>query len=158
MHIMYDIGVMADKNERQSAILELVESGPVRTQAQLIKGLKASGIAVDQSTLSRDLIELSVRKTNGSYQVDRSDSNENGGIDLSGAVESFTTCGPHMIVIRTGVGQAQAVAVRIDESGESAITGSIAGDDTVFVATKTRRCQVVALRRLATWFGDKHEH
>lgn len=155
---MYDTPVMADKNQRQSAILDLVQNGPIRTQAQMIAGLKKKGVGVDQSTLSRDLIELSVRKTGGVYRVEEIESADEIQVDLSAAVVSFTTCGPHLLVVRTGVGQAQAVAARIDGANDSAITGCIGGDDTVFVATKNRRSQVVALRRLTAWFGDKHEH
>jgi len=155
---MYDTHAMADKDRRQSAILDLVQDRPIRTQAQIIKGLTKKGVRVDQSTLSRDLIELSVRKSGGVYRVEDTNGTDNGQVDLSAAVVFFTSCGPHLIVVRTGVGQAQAVAVRIDGSNEPAITGCIAGDDTVFVATKNRRCQVVALRRLTSWFGDKHEH
>jgi len=155
---MYDRQVMVAKHERQAAILKLVRNGGVRTQAAIIKGLSKNGIRVDQSTLSRDLIELGVRKTGGAYRANSHKPANRVGLDLARAVISFTTCGPHLIVVRTGVGQAQAVAVHIDQSGDAAITGSIAGDDTVFVATKTRRSQVVALRRLTSWFGDKHEH
>ena len=54
--------------------------------------------------------------------------------------------------------QAQPVGVLLDSAEESAIEGTIAGDDTVFVATKGRRQQEVLLRRLASWFGEeKHD-
>ena len=48
--------------------------------------------------------------------------------------------------------------VVFDAAGDPAIAGTLAGDDTIFVATKNRRSQTVALRRLEQWFGDKHEH
>ena len=116
-------------------------------------------MAVDQSTLSRDLIELGIRKSGGRYVLPAPESASTEGEPVFGAaVRSYTTCGPHMIVIRTSMGTAQPLAVRIDHAADSSITASLAGDDTVFLATKSRRSQVVALRRLESWFGDKHEH
>jgi arginine repressor len=72
-------------------------------------------------------------------------------------VRRFTGCGPHLVVVTTDIGQAQAVAVSIDRAGEPAVVATLAGDDTVFVATRSRRTQAVVLRRLEQWFGDKHE-
>ena len=62
-----------------------------------------------------------------------------------------------MIVVSTGVGQAAPIAVAIDNRGEPALAGTIAGDDIIFIATKNRRAQAVILRRLKQWFGDKYE-
>ena len=78
-------------------------------------------------------------------------------LDFGAAVERFTTCGPHLAVVFTGVGLAASVAVAIDSQNESAVTATLAGDDTVFIATKSRRAQAVVIRRLKTWFGDKYE-
>jgi transcriptional regulator of arginine metabolism len=148
---------MVRKDERQAAIVELVKEGSVPTQALLRKALRARRIAVDQSTLSRDLVELNVRKHGGKYILNGGPRPQPTVPDYASTVLRFTTCGPHLIVIRTGVGQAQPVAVRIEATGESSITATLAGDDTIFVATKSRRAQVVALRRLTQWFGEKHE-
>ena len=49
------------------------------------------------------------------------------------------------------------MAVAIDEEYDGAIAGTLAGDDTIFVATGSARAQTVALRRLRKWFGDKYE-
>lgn len=150
---------MADKESRLAAIGGVVRSERIGTQGVLIERLGARGFVVEQSTLSRDLAELGIRKRGGRYVFDggTEPEAEPPEIDYSAAVVRFTTCGPHLIVISTGVGQAQLVAVAIEEKDEPAIAGTLAGDDTVFLATKTRRAQVVALRRLKTWFGDKHE-
>jgi transcriptional regulator of arginine metabolism len=113
-------------------------------------------MAVDQSTLSRDLIELGIRKSGGRYEWPKAAA-DRPVTPVGEVVERFTACGPHLIVIRTTTGAASPLAVWIDQSGEPSIGGTLAGDDTVFVATKDRRRQVVALRRLEQWFGDKHE-
>ncbi len=147
---------MATKQGRQAAIRRIVRSGFVSTQTQLMKALGKLKMACDQATLSRDLGELGIHKSGGRYVVPGRRKGGQVEVDLSAVVESFIGCGPHLIVVRTAVGQAQPVALGIDAKAEPAIVATLAGDDTVFVATKNRRSQTVALRRLEQWFGDKH--
>ena len=146
------------KRARQASIRRIVRSRAVETQAQLLKTLRKSGMSINQATLSRDLAELGIRKSGGRYRLSSGEKEEAQQLDLSGVVRGFVSCGPHLIVIHTAVGQAQSVAVAIDAARDSAIAATLGGDDTVFVATKNRRTQTVALRRLASWFGEKHEH
>ena len=154
---MYDDPMVMGKDQRQQTVLQLLRGRPATTQAQLIKALRAKRIAVDQSTLSRDLTELGIRKSGGRYVVADHAADTPAGIDYAAAVQSFSTCGPHLIVIHTGTGQAQPVALAIEHDNEPAIVATLAGDDTIFIATKSRRGQTVALRRVKNWFGDKHE-
>lgn len=149
---------MDAKHERWDAIRRIVQEAEVGTQADLRKALRARGIVVNQSTLSRDLVEMDIRKSGGRYVIGAAPGvAAPDAIDLSAVVFGFTTCGPHLIVIRTATGQAQGVASLIDHHEEPAILATIAGDDAILVATKTRRTQVVALRRLEQWFGEKNE-
>lgn len=151
--------MVVSRDERLALILRMVRGGKARTQAELRRGLRARGERVDQSTLSRDLAELGIRKAGGRYIVPAraEDSGPPTLTDFAGVVKRFTTCGPHLTVVTTVVGQAQAVAVAMDATAEPAIVATLAGDDTVFVATKNRRTQAVVLRRLTQWFGEKHE-
>ena len=146
---------MVTKRDRQEALTGLVRTGRMTTQDRLIRELRRRGMVVDQSTLSRDLAELGIHKSAGRYLLVLPTPIKQP--PLAASVIGFTTCGPHMIVMRTTTGQAQPVGVAIDSAGEPAVAGTLAGDDTVFVATKNRRCQSVVLRRLEQWFGDKHE-
>lgn len=157
MHSMYDSPSMITKAQRQETITRLVGRGRAGTQGELIKGLRSKGVRVDQSTLSRDLAELGIRKSDGRYVIAQMEQPHPDQPDYSAAVRWYTSCGPHTIVIRTNTGQAQPIAFTIDEAGDPSILATVAGDDTIFVATKTRRAQAVALRRLKTWFGDKYE-
>jgi transcriptional regulator of arginine metabolism len=150
-------GMTLTKDQRQGAIRKIVTAGPVGTQSELRKALRGRGVAVDQSTLSRDLVELEIRKVRGRYEPAERPNAPAPEPSFGAAVVRFTTCGPHLTVIRTTMGAAQPLAVKIDQAAEPSITATLAGDDTVFVATKNRRSQVVALRRLTQWFGDKHE-
>lgn len=157
---MYDGCCVGGKEERLALIRRLVRERRARTQAELLRNLRSAGERVDQSTLSRDLVELGIRKAGGRYVLPSRVEEHAGELkltDLAGVVKRYTTCGPHLTVVSTVVGQAQAVAVAIDTATEPAIAATLAGDDTVFVATKNRRTQAVALRRLKQWFGDKHE-
>ena len=148
---------MATKQSRQLAIRRITRSRAVGTQTQLLTALRTSGVIVNQATLSRDLVELGIRKSRGRYVLTLRRRQERQAVNLSAVVRGFTTCGPHMVVIHTAVGQAQAVAVAIDGANDASVVSTLAGDDTIFVATKSRRTQTVALRRLEQWFGDKHE-
>ena len=146
---------MAAKEDRLALIRSLVESADVSTQTELIRALRKKRFSVDQSTLSRDLAELGIRKSGGRYLPPAAAPRRRPKVDYSVFVHRFLPCGPHLIVLSTTTGQAQTVAVAIDQANEPAIAASLAGDDTVFVATRNRRSQVVALRRLQQWFGDK---
>jgi transcriptional regulator of arginine metabolism len=148
----------AVKADRQAAIRRILRDADVGTQADLRRALRAGGFRVDQSTLSRDLVELGIRKADGRYLLPNGQAKESAEPAFSSAVVGYTSCGPHLIVIRTALGAAQPLAVRIDQAAEPSIVATLAGDDTIFVATRSRRTQVVALRRLEQWFGDRHEH
>ena len=147
-----DCPVMETKQKRHRRLAELVGEQAIRSQKALLEALARSGLGVDQSTLSRDLRELGIRKVRGRYR-------RIGGLETETPVLPqvlrYTTCGPNLAVIHTEVGQAQPVGVLLDSADEPAIEATIAGDDTVFVATKGRRQQEVLLRRLASWFGEE---
>ena len=143
------------REARQDAIRRCLKAGVVATQQELLDKLKAKGIRIDQSTLSRDLAELGARKSGGRYVLPEVSETAPTQVDYGAAVRSFQPCGPHLIVISTDVGQAQPVALMIDLANETSVVATLAGDDTIFVATKSRKTQAVALRRLETWFGDK---
>jgi len=143
------------RRARQAAIRRILKARVVATQQDLLARLEAEGLGVDQSTLSRDLAELGVRKSGGQYVLSGARKSGPTQLDYAAAVRSFLPCGPHLIVVRTAVGQAQPVALAIDGAEDASIVATLAGDDTVFVATKSKKTQTVALRRLETWFGDK---
>ncbi|MEE8169763.1 MAG: arginine repressor [Phycisphaerae bacterium] len=147
---------MPQRTQRQAAILRLVRARTIATQEQLRRSLAEAGMRVNQATLSRDLRELDVRKRSGRYvnAGDREPIASRSGV--ADVVREVLPCGPHLIVIRTAISRAQPVALAIDEAGDASIVATLAGDDTVFVATRSRRTQTVALRRLQQWFGETH--
>ncbi|GJM25437.1 MAG: arginine repressor [Phycisphaerae bacterium] len=148
------ISMMMDKQQRQQVISGLVAAGAVGSQRDILDALEKDGLAVDQSTLSRDLNEMGVKKVSGRYRLVALD---NGHADVAhyfDGVRRFTVCGPHQIVVFTESGLAQPVAVAIEKKKDPSILATLAGDDVLFVATKSRNTQAVALRRLGQWMGD----
>lgn len=145
------------RQERQRAIENLLAGEAISTQRQLHRKLNERGLAVDQSTLSRDLRELGVTKAGGRYVLPEVDAPTPSEVDYSSAVMGFLPCGPHQIVIRTAIGQAQPVALAIDNKADPSIVATLAGDDTVLLMTRNSKTQTVAMRRLQSWFGDKRE-
>ena len=144
--------------EREQTIRSILQRRTIATQKELRAALRKLGLRVDQSTLSRDLAELGARKVSGRYRMLNGDGR---GLpppfDYAAAVRGFAACGPHLLVVRTTIGQAQPVALAIDAKGDPAIVATLAGDDTIFVATRNRKTQAVAFRRLESWFGEQRE-
>ena len=142
------------REKRLEVLRSLIHDGGFTGQRDLLKALSRKRVAVDQSTLSRDLIEIGADKIDGSYRI-VTRARPGGAFDLSSVIRSWKACGPNLIVMNTTTGQAQAVGVALDRSVEPAIGGTLAGDDTIFIATSSRTKQTVVLRRLKQWFGDK---
>ncbi|MEZ4651492.1 MAG: arginine repressor [Candidatus Eisenbacteria bacterium] len=146
---------------RRQAILDVIARGDVRTQDQLRQELEERGVVTTQATLSRDLARLGVDKIKGRYCASdtgprSAPSAGRAAIDVRPAVLGFDPCGPNLILVRTVPGQAQSVGVDIDAQNEPAIAGTVAGDDTLFLATRDAADQARALRSLASWYGAPH--
>lgn len=108
-------------------ILSIVSDESIRNQSQLMHLLGKKGYQLTQSTLSRHLKKLGVQKVAGRYQA----------VGQTPAVlPPFTLDEVHpcLIVIRTQPGYAQPLAVLLDQTSVEGIAGSVAGDDTIFIA------------------------
>ena len=109
------------------AILRLTEEREVTDQAVFLDLLRREGHKVTQPTLSRHLAKLGVQKLAGRYQrVDPIPT------ELPAYVVSAAP--PNLVIIKTRPGYAQALAVLLDEHAIDGVTGTLAGDDTVFIA------------------------
>lgn len=131
------------KAARHAMILELIEQHDVETQDELADLLRERNYSVTQATVSRDIKELRLIKAlteNGSYKYATVDKAEAGLQDrfiriFSQSVIGMSVAG-HLIVIKTITGSASAAAEAIDSMRWSEIAGTIAGDNTIFVAVK----------------------
>lgn len=127
------------KARRHRAIVESIGSRPIRTQDELSDALAANGIRVSQATLSRDVHELGLVKAADGYSVPETPGSavlaerELARIAAQLLVEARTA--QHLVVLRTVPGGANAVAQSLDAAEWPDIVGTIAGDDTIFVAT-----------------------
>ena len=137
------------KIERQKLILELISDHPVARQDELASELRQRGFDVTQASVSRDLDELGVVKISGRYA--RTELNGNGSNPLG--IASIEGAGDNLIVIKCASGLASAAAVRIDSAEIDEIVGTIAGDDTIFVAVRDKREQKAAQKKLRLLFA-----
>jgi transcriptional regulator of arginine metabolism len=129
------------KFERQGTILRLVQQRPLSTQAEVADALRAHGIEAVQATVSRDIAQLGLTKVR----------NDHGRLvyalpgaadlrlldELSSALRRWmgeTTPSGTLLVIKTPRGFAAALADTIDAATLPEVAGTIAGDNTVFVA------------------------
>jgi transcriptional regulator of arginine metabolism len=125
-----------EQTERRNAIRDLLSQGAVGTQQDLVAELSSRGLAVTQSSVSRDLKDLGAIKTGKGYELPNT--NRDGERELAAVanlIRDTKTAGPNLLVVKTAIGAAQRVALAFDRSGWPEIVGNIGGDDTVFVAT-----------------------
>lgn len=131
------------KIERQTKILELIKENDIETQSELLEKLNAEGFSATQATVSRDIKELRLVKvpsSNGAYKYASENVSEDESQSHSYLFSTAVTNIDYahaLVVIKTKVGMAQAVCAALDSTNRAGIIGTIAGDDTIFVATRS---------------------
>lgn len=136
------------RSDRHELIIDLIDKRKIERQEELAELLRERGIAVTQASISRDLDDLGVIKVKGRYAKAPIGG---GGTNLFG-VSSIETVGENLIVVCCSSGLASAAAVRIDAEKMAEIVGTIAGDDTIFIAVKDTGKQRAAVRKLRALF------
>ncbi len=136
------------KGERQNTILDLIVKNQIGTQEELTEALQAQGFAVNQSSISRDLVELGIVKTNGFYTVPSKTNYASFGLI------SLEIAGDNLIVAKTETGFAAAVCVKIDNAKINEIVGTIAGEDTIFIAVRGQKEQRIVLKKVWELFEN----
>ncbi len=131
------------KFDRQGAILRLVQERPLSTQAEVVAALRDAGIEAVQTTVSRDIAQLGLVKVRGSdgrlvyalpgaADLDRLS-------DLAAALRrwllSIEPAG-NLVVLQTPRGYAAPLADAIDAAGLPDVAGTVAGENTIFVAAR----------------------
>lgn len=137
-----------NKRERQQKILSLIQARPVGTQEDLRVLLERAGVPATQSSVSRDLEELGVVKQHGFYTLPRTNGGPRRGL------LSLDQAGDSLVIARTIPGLASAVAVEIDAAGIQEIVGTIAGEDTIFIAVRDAKQQRAVVKDIWELFGD----
>ena len=132
-----------NRRERQSAILELVRERALSTQAEVASALRETGYDVVQTTVSRDIAELGLVKVRapsgrlvyappGGTDTDRLRA-------LGSAMRRYAItveAAGQLVVVTTPSGYANALAQSMDEAAHPSVAGTLAGDNTIFVATR----------------------
>jgi transcriptional regulator of arginine metabolism len=136
------------KETRQQRILGLIRAKRIGTQEELTAHLERAGVAATQSSVSRDLVELGVVKHRGHYTLPRS---ANG--NAARGLLSLETAGEVLVVAKCDSGMASAVAVEIDRAALPEIVGTLAGEDTIFIAVTDRKAQRTAIKKIWELFG-----
>jgi transcriptional regulator of arginine metabolism len=130
-----------NKQSRQYTIKEILSQQSIGSQEDLVKALKRAGVKVTQATLSRDLREMGVMRLNTTdgarYAVSSTGSEDTRIKSLLSYEITSITCNESLIVVRTLAGRAQGVAEQLDAMGEDEILGTIAGDNTIFIAPRS---------------------
>ena len=116
------------KQLRQRAIRDLVDQRPIRTQQELAAALRERGFRTTQATISRDVAELGLVK-------------------LADLPVELREAGL-LVVVKTLPGSAHAIAAALDRARWPEVAGSIAGDDTVFIACADRPSLRIVRQRI----------
>lgn len=132
------------KTSRQGVILQIIAENDIETQAQLIKALAERGVSSTQATLSRDIKDLQLVKElgeNGKYRYVVSGKSKNTDHEarlrkiFRESVTSFCVA-QNLIIIKTLPGLASAACSTLDTMHIENLAGTLAGDDTAFIAMK----------------------
>ena len=138
-----------DQIQRRSAIRELLHKGPAATQASLVSALQNRGYVATQSSVSRDLREIGAIKTAHGYELPAANgSGDDHVARVADLLRATTPAGPNLLVMHTAVGAAQRVGLALDRCDWPGIVGTIAGDDTVFIATDSAAAQKNLITRI----------
>ncbi|MYN66494.1 MAG: arginine repressor [Acidobacteria bacterium] len=153
------------KRYRQSAILDLVSREAICSQDALGRKLRARGFHATQATISRDIKELQLvkRASDGAYERPGASEGGRGLADaaLRRAILEYlrrVDLVQQLLVLRTGPGQAQPLALAIDRAELSEVVGTVAGDDTILVITRHARAGREVTRLFEGWAMEDRAH
>jgi transcriptional regulator of arginine metabolism len=131
-----------DNLYRRNQILEIIRTERPSTQRQLRRKLAERGIHVTQATVSRDIEEIGLLKTRDGYALASTSRPTAQQPVLSVILKEFlreVRQASNLVIIRTHPGNAHTVAVALDSTQWTEIIGTVAGDDTIFLATAGAR-------------------
>jgi transcriptional regulator of arginine metabolism len=129
------------RQNRQQEILRILHEGvQVASQEQFVELLRERGIPATQSSISRDLRDLGVYRYGGIYalpmtlKIDEATAQRDLDYRASLFLLRIQSAGPHLLVVVTQPGGAQSMAIAIENMKWGEVVGTIAGDDTIFIA------------------------
>ena len=130
---------MRETRQRHKALLRIIANEEVRTQEELVSALEGEGFRVSQASVSRDIAALGLTKLYGRYV--RVEPPHSASDPLSAKIQrnvlSVQPAGDHLVVLDTPPGEASAVALTLDRLQLPGVVGTVAGDDTIFLAMES---------------------
>lgn len=148
------------KKDRQKVVLDLINKFEIDTQEELTAKLNERGIEVTQATISRDINELNLIKIAGKAKKYKYAQIDIKNAALSEKIVSLfreivvsITCVNNLIVVKTLSGNAQAAGMVIDKMNIPQVLGSIAGDDTLLIVTKSNTDADIMIKKLKEMMG-----
>ena len=133
--------------DRQAALRELLQGQSFKNQDEVVKAMKRLGYPVTQPSISRDFRELGVVRVGGRYLAQESIAAEAPSMFSQFAGE-ISSAGDHLLVLKTAPGAASAVAEEIYTLTIPEIAGTVAGDNTIFIATTGKSAKTKILKAL----------
>ena len=132
----------APKRQRQARILQIVGERNIETQSGLVDALKMIGLDVTQATVSRDIKELGIVKVMTGEGTQKYVALTHSGEVAAGRMKrvfaeavTLISCADAFVILKTLPGMAQCAASARESMYLDEIIGTLAGDDTIFVAT-----------------------
>lgn len=149
------------KQNRQNEIIRLITEFDIGTQEELALRLREAGFDVTQATVSRDIRELKLSKVQASdgrqkYISLRHDESFLGDKYSRVLKEGFASMGmaENLLVVKTVSGMAMAVAAALDAMKLNEIVGTIAGDDCIMMAVRTKADTEIVMRKIEEIVGN----
>lgn len=127
---------MSTADRRRETILDAIAHRRIETQTQMVEALAEHGIEASQASVSRDIAALRLVKVDGRWAAPPRELVTANPLEerIAGRLSSVAAAGEHLLVLRTPAGEAQGVALALDRLEPDGVVGTVAGDDTIFVA------------------------
>ena len=131
------------KSSRHAKILEIINRQPIETQDELLEALSREGCKVTQATISRDIKDLRLVKTLGTDGRYRYTASQDNSVDIRSSFSHLLITSvlsidraQNIVVVKTLGGMANVLCAALDSMGNHSIVGTLAGDDTIFIACR----------------------
>ena len=141
-----------DIKKRREAIIKIISENEIETQSELMEKLAELGITAGQATISRDIRELRISKhlsendVNCYFFEDASGDMQYNSIFAQSVISMDYA--QNIVVLKCHSGLANAACKVVDDQKLGSVVGTIAGDDTVFILTKTENHAIALISAL----------
>lgn len=143
------------RSSRQIKILELISKKEIDTQEELAAELQQAGFTVTQATISRDIKELGLVKVTTSDKRQKYAKEASGEANISNKLAGIfrhsvlsIDYAVNMVVIKTVAGGANTAGMLVDKLNIEGVLGCVAGDDTLFIVSKSEKIAVNLVEKL----------